>query len=164
MPLKINPLVAMIEESILLRDSAQRILSRELGGPSLTRLEGLVLVSIVGSERAMTAAQIGRALGSARQVVQRAAGRLQELGLVRKVPNPDHKTAALLEPTAKGVKYEAELGAVFDKIVDGILSEQELKRCQRIAKDIGRIRSRIEGYDSSSGQDSNGNFPGSDAG
>ena len=104
MSLKANPLVAMIEESILLKDNAQRILSRELSGPSLSRLEGLVLVSIVGAGQPQTVPQIGRALSSSRQVINRAANRLEELGLVRKLQNPDHKTAPLLEPTAAGTE------------------------------------------------------------
>ncbi len=147
MSLKANPLVAMIEESILLKDSAQRILSRELSGPSLSRLEGLVLVSVVGADHPQTVPQIGRALGSSRQVIGRAANRLEELGFIRKLNNPDHKTAPLLEPTREGRAYENQLGSAFDKIVDGIVSGRDLKICEQIAKDIRRLRALLEQYE-----------------
>ncbi len=147
MSLRTNPLVAMIEESILLKDSAQRILSKELSGPSLTRLEGLVLVSVVGADQPQTAPQIGRALSSSRQVIGRAANRLEELGLIRKLPNPDHKTAPLLEPTAEGRKYEKLLGSAFDRIVDDIVSGPDLKKCEQIASDIRRLRALLEEYE-----------------
>ncbi len=147
MTLKTNPLVAMIEESILLKDNAQRILSRELSGPSLTRLEGLVLVSVVGADQPQTVPQIGRALSSSRQVIHRAANRLEELGFIRKLNNPDHKTAPLLEPTPEGIKYEKQLGSAFDKIVDGIISEADLKKCERMTKDLKRLRELLEEYE-----------------
>ncbi|MFV8818018.1 MarR family winged helix-turn-helix transcriptional regulator [Haliea sp. E17] len=147
MTLKTNPLVAMIEESILLKDSAQRILSRELSGPSLTRLEGLVLVSIVGADHPQTAPQIGRTLGNSRQVIGRAAKRLEELGFVRKLHNPDHKTAPLLEPTKEGIKYEKKLSSTFDEIVDGIVSGRDLKKCEQITNDIRRLRALLEAYE-----------------
>lgn len=147
MSLKTNPLVAMIEESILLKDNAQRILSKELSGPSLTRLEGLVLVSVVGADQPQTVPQIGRALSSSRQVIHRAANRLEELGLVRKLHNPDHKTAPLLEPTAQGKAYEKQLGSAFDKIVGRIVSEADLKKCERMARDIRRLRALLEEYE-----------------
>ncbi len=147
MTLKTNPLVAMIEESILLKDNAQRILSKALSGPSLSRLEGLVLVSVVEADQPQTVPQIGRALSSSRQVVHRAANRLKELGFVRKLQNPDHKTAPLLEPTAAGIKYEKQLGTAFDKIVDGIVSETDLRKCERMAADIRRLRALLEEYE-----------------
>ncbi len=148
MTLKTNPLVAMIEESILLKDNAQRILSKALSGPSLSRLEGLVLVSVVEADRPQTVPQIGRALSSSRQVIHRAANRLEELGLIMKLQNPDHKTAPLLEPTAEGREYEKHRGIAFDKIVGGIVSEADLKKCERITKDLKRIRELLEEYES----------------
>ena len=147
MSLKANPLVAMIEESILLKDNAQRILSKELSGPSLSRLEGLVLVSVVEADQPQTVPQIGRALSSSRQVIHRAANRLEELGFVRKLQNPDHKTAPLLEPTAEGIKYEKLLGSAFDKIVVGIVSDADLRKCERMTRDIRRLRVLLEEYE-----------------
>ena len=147
MHLKENPFVAMIEELILFRESAQRILSVEFSGPSLTRLEGLVLVSIVGSAQPMTAPQIGRALGHPRQVIQRSANRLQELGLIEEVPNPDHKTAHLLKATAEGMKHEEQMGTVFDAVVSAIFGEKDLIRCKQITRDIHRYRKLLETHD-----------------
>ncbi len=147
MSLKTNPLVAMIEESIVLKDNAQRILSKELSGPSLTRLEGLVLVSIVGADRPQTVPQIGRALSSSRQVVNRAAYRLEELGLIRKLPNPNHKTAPLLEPTTAGVEYEKQLGSAFDEIVASIISAADLKMCERLAEELKRLNALLEQHE-----------------
>lgn len=146
MPIKENPLVALIEESIRLKDSAQFILTEAVGGTTLTRLERLVLIMITESDDPMTASQISRHLGHPRQVVQRAVNRLLELKLIRKLPNPDHKTSPLLEATTQGVDFENQLGERLINIVDSLLSEKDIKMCQRISKDIKKLRALLESY------------------
>lgn len=146
MKLTENPLVALIEESIRLKDSAQDILSDAVGSATLTRMERLILIMITESDAAMTASQISRHLGHSRQVVNRAANQLLELKLIRKLPNPDHKTAPLMVATSKGIEYENQLGEKMVNIVDSLLSESEKKMCLRIAKDLNKLRTRLENY------------------
>lgn len=146
MKLTENPLVALIEESIRLKDSAQDILSDAVGSATLTRMERLILIMITESDAAMTASQISRHLGHSRQVVNRAANQLLGLKLIRKLPNPDHKTAPLLVATSKGIEYENQLGEKMVNIVDSLLSESEKKMCLRIAKDLNKLRTLLENY------------------
>lgn len=143
-----NPLVHMIEESIRLKDSAQDILSGAVGGTTLTRLERLVLIFICESDELMTAPQIGRHSGHSRQVIHRAAGQLESLGLIEKFDNPDHKTAALLKPTVKGLEFQNKMRTTMDSIISGLLTRDELQVCERIAEEICQLREKIERYDS----------------
>ena len=141
-----NPLVMLIEEAIRLRDSAQEILSVALEGPSLSRLEGLILLAITESDQPQTAPQVGRVLGHSRQVVQRAANHLVELGLLQKLPNPDHKTAHLLEVTDAGKQHHASTGNGMLTLVSTLFSEQEQQKCLRLSRDLRHIRNIIESY------------------
>ncbi len=142
-----NPLVSLIEESIHLKDSAQSILSAALGENTLSRLERLVLISLTEAKKPLTVSQVGRALGHLRQVVQRAANRLLELGLIEKLPNPDHKTSPLLQPTQQGLAFEQQLGDTLIAVVSNLLTESDIKTCERICKDLKKIRAKIEAYD-----------------
>ncbi|WP_317932965.1 helix-turn-helix domain-containing protein [Halioxenophilus sp. WMMB6] len=147
MSIKDNPLVALIEESIRLKDSAQFILTDAVGSTSLTRLERLVLIMISESDAPMTASQVSRHVGHPRQVVQRAVNRLLELQLIDKQPNPDHKTSPLLSATNKGKEFENQLGGKLVNIVDSLLTESDLKMCQRMLKDIKKLRRIIEDFE-----------------
>lgn len=141
-----NPLVMMIEESIRLKESAQVILSEAIEGTSLTRLERLVLMFICENEELMTVPQIGRHSGHTRQVVQRVANQLEALGLIRKLDNPHHKTAALLQATAKGLKFERNMKATLDDIIGGIFTASDLKACERITRDLNKLKIKLERY------------------
>ena len=147
MSIKVNPLVVLIEESIRLRDSAQAILSDAAAGEKLTGLERLVLISTTEEEEPRTASQISRNLGRSRQVVLRAANRLVELGLLKKISNPDHKTSPLLKVTAKGLKYEKQVGGSIDDIVNALFSASDLKQCSRMSKEIRKFRNILENYE-----------------
>ncbi len=140
-----NPLVELIEESILLRDTAQEILSEPLADYTLTRLEGLTLLALTESGDRLTVPQIGRALGHSRQVIQRAVRRLHELGLVNKLPNPDHKTADLIEPTEAGLAYDSQLAHRLRSLVENLFTETEMESCKRITRELRKFRAVIEG-------------------
>jgi DNA-binding MarR family transcriptional regulator len=73
---------------------------------ALSELESVVLTAVTAATQAPTVPQIGRSLGHARQVVQRAAESLVERGLVKWSDNPDHKRARLLLSTAEGVRLK----------------------------------------------------------
>ncbi len=146
MSIKNNPLILLVEECINFRESAQEVLSVALGGETLSRLEGLVLLSVTESERPLTVPQVGRSLGHSRQVVQRAANHLVELGLVEKLPNPDHKTAALLKATERGEKFETTLGRALLDLVGSYLGEADLQTCERAFRDLRRLRGLLEDY------------------
>jgi DNA-binding MarR family transcriptional regulator len=70
----------------------------KVGNQTLARW--LILDSI--EDRPSTVAQIARQRHIARQAVQRVADLLVRDGLARYEPNPDHRRAKLLRPTARG--------------------------------------------------------------
>ena len=144
-----NPLVMLIEECIRLRDTAQEIFSPE-GEYSLTHAEELVMLSISEQESPVTVPKIGRHLGYSRQVAKRAVDRLVELGLVEKLPNPDHKTAMLVRATRKGIAYEAKAGEVMLGVLKNLLSDSDLKKCLRLRSDLKKLRALLEQYQSGS--------------
>jgi DNA-binding MarR family transcriptional regulator len=69
-----------------------------LGGQALARW--VILDAI--ENRPATVAQIARRRGIARQAVQRVADLLVGDGLAAYEPNPSHRRAKLLRPTAEG--------------------------------------------------------------
>lgn len=146
MNIKENPFVTLVEDAIRLRESAQTILSDAMGDHHLSRLERLVLLLITEAKTPLTVSKVGRDLGYSRQVVQRASHRLLELGLLRKLDNPDHKASFLLEPTNQGLKFEEEMGKELVRSVNKLLSEKDLKLCLRLSKDLNRLRELIETY------------------
>lgn len=146
MAIKENPLVAVIEESIRLKDSAQVIFSESVGGKTLSRVERLVLIMITESDTAMTASQISRHLGHSRQTTQRAVNQLLQLGLIRKLTNPDHKTSPLLETTDRGREFENQLGEKLVEIVGSLLSDSDVEMCRRMVGELKKLRSMIEAH------------------
>lgn len=74
---------------------------------ALSDLESVVLNAVAGARAPPTVPQIGRSLGHARQVIQRAANALAARGLIEAVPNPDHKRAHRLVATDAGRALKA---------------------------------------------------------
>lgn len=70
----------------------------KVGNQTLARW--VILDSI--EDKPSTVAQIARQRHIARQAVQRVADLLERDGLARYEPNPDHRRAKLLRPTARG--------------------------------------------------------------
>lgn len=68
----------------------------------LTGTEALTLYAVVNSGKPVTVPQIGRTLGHARQVIQRAANALVQRGFLETLDNPAHKRAVLLVATKAG--------------------------------------------------------------
>ena len=147
MSVKENPLVMLIEESIRLRDSAQQVLSEVLATETLTRLERLVLLSITEFGRPLTVSQVGRNLGHSRQVVQRAANQLVSLGFLEKLPNPDHKTSPLLQPTDSGRAFERQMGEALVQMVNTLLTDADIATCLRVADALKKLRTKIENFE-----------------
>src|SRR3546814_13371368 len=73
----------------------------------LAEMELTVLTAVVNAAAPPTVAQIGRSLGHPRQVVQRAANRLGELGLVAFADNPEPTPASRTVATDAGRALKA---------------------------------------------------------
>jgi DNA-binding MarR family transcriptional regulator len=68
----------------------------------LTSARWQTLGAVALSPQPMSVAQIARAMGLARQSVQRVANELERDGLIRFAPNPQHERAKLAVLTEKG--------------------------------------------------------------
>ena len=101
---------------------------------ALSVTEMTVLNAVAGARTPPTVPQIGRSLGHARQVIQRAATTLVAAGLIEMQPNPDHKRASLLVCTRRGmdVKVEADARAAaiarsLDEVIDPALATKAIR-------------------------------------
>jgi DNA-binding MarR family transcriptional regulator len=105
--------MATISEQALLSGTALAVfrlngqflgLADELAGPvGLTAARWQVLGAVLDTP--LSVAGIARAMGITRQSVQRIADLLVDQGLAEYVPNPAHRRAKLVRPTAAG--YDA---------------------------------------------------------
>lgn len=112
----------------------------------LGEMELTVLTATVNAASPPTVAQIGRSLGHPRQVVQRAANRLAELGLVSFAANPDHKRASILIATPAGAELKAEDHARASAVTDAVLNRIAAEDFGVAADQLAKIRAGIEGY------------------
>lgn len=111
-----NSLVFLADEIGRLNGRLRSTFAPARQAVGLGESEFMVLNAVVEAERAPTAAQIGRSLGHPRQLVQRAANSLKSSGLIEMRPNPDHKRAPLLVPTAQGIDLKREADGLADTI------------------------------------------------
>lgn len=112
----------------------------------LAEMELTVLTAVVNAADAPTVAQIGRSLGHPRQVVQRAANRLAELGLVAFADNPDHKRASLIVATDAGRTLKAVDHQRAQAVTNALLARIDSATFAAAASQLHAIRAGIEAY------------------
>jgi len=139
-----HPLVRIIDEVVRLKGRLQSVFAEARTATGLSPMETMVLTAAVEAQRPPTVSQIGRSLGHPRQVVQRAANRLIEAGLLEAALNPDHKRAQLLSATAAGQKLYGEAESLARKSADSLARVLGLSECERLARDLHDLRGRIE--------------------
>ncbi len=101
-------------------------------------------------------AGIARAMGITRQSVQRIADLLVERGLAAYQPNPAHRRAKLLAPTATGRAAVARIdpghGAAADRLAEVMGGEREfaaaLAALTRLSQALERLESPADADDS----------------
>jgi len=114
---------------------------------TLSDMEHTVLVAVVEARTAPTVPQIGRSLGHPRQVIQRAANRLIEAGLIAAEPNPDHKRAGLLVPTEAGWAMQSEANRRARLIAAGLMTSLDPAQVQQATELLTAIRTGIERHE-----------------
>lgn len=112
----------------------------------LAEMELTVLTAVVNASASPTVAQIGRSLGHPRQVVQRAAHRLSELGLVMFADNPDHKRASLIVATEAGRALKAADHDRAEAITKAVVARVGNRTFAEAADRLHTIRGEIEAY------------------
>jgi DNA-binding MarR family transcriptional regulator len=116
-------------------------------GSALSDIEHTVLVAVVEARSPPTVPQIGRSLGHPRQVIQRAANRLIEAGLIAAEPNPDHKRAGLLVPTSAGCALQAEANRQAQHIAANLMTCLDPIEVQAATALLSAIRTGIERHE-----------------
>ncbi|MBK6799920.1 helix-turn-helix domain-containing protein [Novosphingobium sp.] len=134
------------DEVARLRGRMRALFAEVRAEAGLAEMELTVLTATVNAAKAPTAAQIGRSLGHPRQVVQRAANRLAELGLVEFADNPDHKRASLIVATNAGRVLKAADHARAQAITADLLARIDARAFAEAADRLGAIRAEIEAY------------------
>lgn len=115
-------------------------------GSDLSDMEHTVLVAVVEARTPPTVPQIGRSLGHPRQVIQRAANRLVDAGLIAAADNPDHKRASLLLATDAGRALQAAANAHADQIAAALMANLDPAQVQQATALLNTIRAGIEAY------------------
>lgn len=134
------------DELARVRGRMQALYADTRAETGLSKMEMTVLTAVVNADRPPTAAKIGRSLGHPRQVVQRAANRLAELGLILFTDNPDHKRASLIVPTDTGRRVKAADHQRAQAVTDALLARVEEAEFAMAANQLHAIRLEIENF------------------
>jgi DNA-binding MarR family transcriptional regulator len=115
--------------------------AEELARPAgLTAAWWQVLGAVLGQP--LPVAGIARAMGITRQSVQRIADLLVERGLAEYRPNPAHRRAKLLEPTAEGRAAIARIGpghaAFADRLAEA-MGEAQLAEAVHVLERLSKV-------------------------
>jgi DNA-binding MarR family transcriptional regulator len=94
--------------------------------------------------QSLSVAQIARKMGLARQNVQRLADALERELIVEYVPNPDHKRAKLVRPTARGRSALKKVSLRQELWVNRTASDLSASEIQAAIDVVKKLRSRLE--------------------
>jgi DNA-binding MarR family transcriptional regulator len=134
------------DEVARLRGRMRALYADTRSASGLAEMELTVLTAAVNAATPPTVAQIGRSLGHPRQVVQRAANRLVELGLVNFTDNPDHKRASLIVATDRGDALKAADHDRAQAITKAVVDRAGREMFADTAERLHVIRGVIEAY------------------
>jgi|SRR6266851_3791089 len=141
-----NPVVALIDEVVRINGRLKSIFASVRATTGLSAMELTVLTAVVESQVAPTVPQIGRSLGSPRQVIQRAANALISAKLLQTAPNPHHKRAPLLHATPRGQALKRKADASAAKAMRSLLGSIDTAKCRRVAGELRELRSAFEAF------------------
>jgi len=141
-----TPFLAVIDEILRLQSCFEDLFAELSEASSMSTLQKLVLFAVFEAPVPPTVPQIGRELGHPRQVIQRVVNEMVDLDILEKTPNPHHKRAMLLVPTAKAqeMKRRAEERA-FDT-AEAFLANFSAPRCRELTGELKTLREALEAY------------------
>lgn len=139
-----NALIGLVDEVTRLHGRLKTAFAPARRSIGLGQSELAVLNAVVEAERPPTVPQIGRSMGSPRQLIQRAANILMEGGLIEASPNPDHKRAALLVPTTKGIALKREADAKADEIANVLAELIDMEDARAATRSLAAVRRVFE--------------------
>lgn len=139
-----NAMVALIDELIRTHGRLKSIFANVNAAAGLSSMESMVLTAVIESSVPPTVPQIGRSLGHARQVIQRAANSLVAAGLIETRPNPSHKRAPLLLPTQQGRTSKRQSDARSEDVTKALLRRVDAATCRHMAGELHALRGVME--------------------
>lgn len=139
-----NTMILMFDEVTRLSTRLQSLFAGARAPSGLSPMEAMVLSAVVRAPSPPTVPKIGRSLGHARQVVQRAANSLIESGLITIAPNPDHKRAPLLLATPDGKSLKALTDTRAGAAANALLRDVDPGKCARLTDELRGLRHEIE--------------------
>jgi DNA-binding MarR family transcriptional regulator len=143
---KVHELLLILGEANRVAGRCLQIFARIRRDCDLSGIEVLTLIAIAHATTPPTVPQIGRSLGHPRQVIQRAVRVLEERGLVKPLPNPGHKRAALLVATeqgrALGCSIDTQAAGIIADLADGL--ELDLGMLGAMSEGLLALRDRID--------------------
>ncbi|WP_109357410.1 MarR family winged helix-turn-helix transcriptional regulator [Sphingorhabdus sp. EL138] len=110
----------------------------------LTSARWQVLGAIDEEGKALTVSQISRRMGLARQGVQRIINELNKIGLVKSMPNIDHKRAPLFSLSDKGEKTMAKINEAQAAWVNNLSDSLSAKQLDQSLDLLQSIRELSE--------------------
>lgn len=134
------------DEVARLRGRMRALFTDTRAESGLPEMELTVLTAVVNAAAPPTVAQIGRSLGHPRQVVQRAANRLAELGLAAFADNPEHKRASLIVATEAGRALKAADHDRAQAVTRAVMARIDAATFADAAERMHAIRTGIEAY------------------
>jgi DNA-binding MarR family transcriptional regulator len=139
-----HPLVGLVDETSRLTGRLRSVFADSRQSVGLNDSEIMVLNAVVEAGHAPTVAQIGRSLGHARQLVQRAANSLREAGLIETTRNPDHKRAPLLVATDKGIALKRKADALAEDIAEDLMPALDENGVREATAALRELRKKLE--------------------
>jgi DNA-binding MarR family transcriptional regulator len=139
-----NAMVTLLDELIRTHGRLKSIFANAAAG--LSSMEAMVLTAVIEAGAPPTVPQIGRSLGHARQVIQRAANALISAGLIATSPNPSHKRAPLLLATPQGRNLKRQSDVRADEVTTALLRRVDAATCRRVAAQLRELRGEIDEY------------------
>lgn len=141
-----NPMIKLVDEVTRIQGRLHRLFAGVREESGLGGTDNLVLAAILESDTPPTVPQIGRSLGHPRQVIQRSVNKLEEDGLIAKLPNPAHKRAPLLSATPRGTELKQRADRQALASADDFLAGVDRERMNALADELCETRRAIEAH------------------
>lgn len=139
-----HPLVGLVDETSRLTGRLKSVFADSRQSVGLNDSEIMVLNAVVEADQPPTVAQIGRSLGHARQLIQRAANSLRDAGLIEMTGNPDHKRAPLLAATDKGIALKRKADALAEQIAENLMPALDRSGVREATAALRALRKQLE--------------------
>jgi DNA-binding MarR family transcriptional regulator len=139
-----HPLVGLVDETSRLTGRLKSVFAESRQSVGLNDSEIMVLNAVVEADQPPTVAQIGRSLGHARQLIQRAANSLRDAGLIELADNPDHKRAPLLIPSDDGIALKRETDLRAEEIAEQLMPALDENGVREATVALRALRKQLE--------------------